>query len=149
MASKTTTTKRRIAAGRNTAKEPSVELTAAAVQYYVENKKANAATSKGNKARKLLLKMLREEGFRELDFKTNIDGKDVILTISLAASTREVADMDKLLALYESKKITREQFISVTSAGKEKVELVIGKPTWNAVAENVTGEENAKVAPKG
>lgn len=147
-ATKTTPTgKRRIAAAP--AKAPSQKLTTAAVEYYVENKKTNAAKSKADKARKTALKLMGEEGIRESEFETNIDGKKVQLILSLAAGVREVSDMDALLRLYETKKITREQFIEVTSAAKGAVEDTIGKPTWTAIAVLKTGEENVKVAPKG
>lgn len=124
------------------------ELTALAVEHYVENKKANAASGKSNKARAALYGGMKNEGFAAFDVTTNIDGKPVILHAEIGAGSQEKVDSEKLFALYKSGRIKEADFIATISATKAAVES-LGKDIFAQCAMSVTLAENVTVKPKG
>lgn len=132
----------------STAKTVPVELTALAVEHYVQNKLANAASNKSSKARATLYGGMKTEGFSAFDVTTNIDGKPVILHAEIGAGSQEKVDMEKFFALYKKGRIKESEFVAAISATKAAVES-LGKDIFAQVAMSVNTAENVTVKPKG
>lgn len=139
----TRTRKRRGVAPSNPTEVPT-ELSTLAVEYYTNNKLANACKGKAEKAREKLYGGMKDAGIATFDLQTNVDGKPLLLEASVApgAEKREV-DIAKLRKL-----VSEEDFAAIVSATVGKVEEIAGKDVLARCTTTVAGKENVTVKPK-
>lgn len=142
MSNTQTKTRRRVIATGTEEKKPTAELVALAALTLAHNTAANKAKAAYDKARKALLKRMKDDGFREFSATALLDGKTVAFDATISANEREVIDVAKL------RKITTDDvFIACVSATKASVEAAAGKAVITQCAYTVKGEENVSVKP--
>lgn len=137
------TTKRKRAVSNVVANDPvTPEMRALAVQFHLNNAKANAAAKIADEAREKLYKLMKEAGVAEFKAQTTTENGPLSLDAKIKASKRSSIDVVEL-----AKIVTPEVFMKCVSATKTAVVDAAGTNVAVRCSVEKIGTENVSVTP--
>jgi heme-binding NEAT domain protein len=131
---------------RSVAKEVASPITAEmhqlAVQFHLNNAKANAAARAAEEAREALYKLMKDAGVSEFKTQTTTENGPIALDAKLKTTKRSAIDVSALLKLVSS-----ETFMKCVSATKAAVVDFAGTDVATRCSIEKLGTENVSVTP--
>lgn len=118
------------------------EMRSLAVQFHINNSKANAAARAAGEAREKLYKLMKDAGVVEFKTQTTTENGPLSLDAKLKASKRSTIDVVEL-----SKIVSAEVFMKCISASKTAVVDNAGTNVAVRCSVEKIGEENVTVSP--
>jgi hypothetical protein len=118
------------------------EMKKLAVEFHLENQKANEHSLKADKAREKLYAAMKEAGITEFNAETTTEKGTLSLRAFLKTTVRKSIDVAKLVKL-----ISHEQFMRCVSATQKAVTDVAGGEVATQASVEVPGTENVSVSP--
>jgi hypothetical protein len=135
-----TTRRRGVAVEAPTASKITPEMKRLVVEFHTNNKAANAAAAKAEKAREALYKLMKDSGVEEFQTETTTEAGMLVLNSKLKTLTRKVIDVVEL-----SKLVSTEMFIQIVSATQKAVTDKAGTDIAVRCSKDVQGTENVEI----
>ena len=138
-----TTIRKKRAVSNVVANDPvTAEMRSLAVQFHLNNAKANAAAKIADEAREKLYKLMKDAGVVEFKAQTTTENGPLSLDAKIKASKRSTIDVVEL-----SKIVTPEVFMKCVSATKTAVVDNAGTNVAMRCSVEKIGTENVSVSP--
>jgi hypothetical protein len=115
-----------------------------ATDFFTDNKTANSARGRADKARKALYAAMKAAGVKSFSFPNNIDQKDVTLDVAIEIPQGSFIHVPTLLEL-----VGQEKFLEIVTASQKAVDDAVGKNISVQCLRTGPGTENVKVTLAG